>query len=227
MKMADEGKDGKTSSYNADIKRVDELRKQAAAIGDPEIVKDPQWVEKRLADLSKKTTEAGSKADELHARALQALQGDEGLPGVTESMRQAAPRPLPAVAESAEEEAAPREATGPGRARGAAAGVVAVTGAVALSAPLVVAGAPLPLLAVLAAVLASLSCPRAAACRRDRASRRDRGVRAHAARHDPPVHRRRSHGCRRRWRWASGRRPSRRSPHSPRRAPRACARCSS
>jgi len=73
VKMADEGKAGKVSAYNADIKRVKTLRAQADAIGMPAIVKDPQWVDKRLEALSTQITEASQKADELRTKALQEL----------------------------------------------------------------------------------------------------------------------------------------------------------
>jgi len=73
VKMADEGKAGKMSAYNADIKRVKTLRAQAAAIGTPAIVEDPQWVEKRLETLSTQITDAAQKADQLRTKALQEL----------------------------------------------------------------------------------------------------------------------------------------------------------
>ncbi len=73
VQMADEGKAGKSSAYNRDIKRAQELRKQASAIGDPDIVKDPKWVEKRLAELEARITGSAAKADQLHAKALKAL----------------------------------------------------------------------------------------------------------------------------------------------------------
>lgn len=73
VRMADEGKAGRTSAYNADIKKQAALSKQADAAGTPAIVSDPNWVEKRLADLTKKIQDAGKQADDLRAKALKEL----------------------------------------------------------------------------------------------------------------------------------------------------------
>jgi hypothetical protein len=70
VRMAEEGKAGRTSAYNADIKKQAALSEQAQAVGMPAIVSDPNWAENRLADLKKKIEEASKQADELRAKAL-------------------------------------------------------------------------------------------------------------------------------------------------------------
>jgi Holliday junction resolvasome RuvABC DNA-binding subunit len=59
--------------YNDDIDKTNAIEKEAQAIGDPEIVKDPDWASKRLEALNKKVTDAASKADDLRVKALTAL----------------------------------------------------------------------------------------------------------------------------------------------------------
>lgn len=73
MGMADEGRNGKASAYNKDIKRVKALDAQASKIGEPAIVTDPNWAEKRLSTLTSAAKAAADKADQLHAQALKAL----------------------------------------------------------------------------------------------------------------------------------------------------------
>jgi hypothetical protein len=73
VRMAEEGKAGRTSAYNADIKKQAALSKQAEAVGMPAIVSDPNWVENRLADLKKKIEDASKQADDLRAKALKEL----------------------------------------------------------------------------------------------------------------------------------------------------------
>jgi len=73
VRMADEGKSGKTSAYNEDVKKMNRLGDEAMKIGEPAIVTDPQWAEKRLAALTTLLDEQGAKADELHKKALVGL----------------------------------------------------------------------------------------------------------------------------------------------------------
>lgn len=71
LRMADEGKAGKTSAYNKDIDLMRSMGAAAEKIADPSIVDDPEWAEKRLADLVKRIEQAGEKADQLHVSALE------------------------------------------------------------------------------------------------------------------------------------------------------------
>jgi hypothetical protein len=73
VRMADEGRTRKFSAYNADAKRMNAIGKQAEAIGEPAIISDPNWAEKRLSALIAVVTEAGTKTDQLHTKALDAL----------------------------------------------------------------------------------------------------------------------------------------------------------
>ena len=72
-RMADEGKAGKVSAYNADIKRQAALGAQAKAAGVPAIVSDPNWGKSRLAVVTKTVEDAAKIADDQHAKALQEL----------------------------------------------------------------------------------------------------------------------------------------------------------
>jgi hypothetical protein len=73
VRMAEEGKAGRISAYNADIKKQAALSKQAEAVGEPAIVSDPNWAANRLADIGKKIEEAAKLADDLRAKALKEL----------------------------------------------------------------------------------------------------------------------------------------------------------
>jgi hypothetical protein len=73
IRMADEGRSGRLSAYNADIKKENALGKQAEAAGEPAIVSDPNWAANRISDLSKRIDEAAAKADEMRAKALKEL----------------------------------------------------------------------------------------------------------------------------------------------------------
>lgn len=70
IRMADEGAAEKTSAYNGDIDRMKALGDQAERIGDPAIVSDPQWAQKRLSSLEQRISDSGAQADALHAVAL-------------------------------------------------------------------------------------------------------------------------------------------------------------
>lgn len=72
-RMADEGRAGKLSAYNADIAKQTALGKQAQAAGVPAIVSDPNWGKTRLAAVSKTVEDAAKLADELHAKGLKEL----------------------------------------------------------------------------------------------------------------------------------------------------------
>lgn len=73
VKMADSGKAGRISAYNKDVDRMNEMNKKAEAMGEPEVVTDPDWVTNRLADLTVGIEKAGEDADRLRAQALQKL----------------------------------------------------------------------------------------------------------------------------------------------------------
>jgi len=73
VRMAEEGSAGRTSAYNKDVSRMRVLEKDAGRIGEPAIIKDPNWVEKRLADINDAVEAAAQTADELRAKALAAL----------------------------------------------------------------------------------------------------------------------------------------------------------
>jgi hypothetical protein len=77
VRMGEEGKAGRLSAYNADIKKQAALSRQAEAAGTPAIVSNPNWAENRLADLGAKIESLGKQADDLRAKALKEL-------GVTE-----------------------------------------------------------------------------------------------------------------------------------------------
>ena len=73
VQMAKDGAAKKVSAYNKGIKKMNALIAQAEKIGEPAIVTDDNWVENRLADLEKRITSAGEKADQLHAKAIEEL----------------------------------------------------------------------------------------------------------------------------------------------------------
>jgi hypothetical protein len=62
------------AAYNREIARIGVIDKEAAAIGDPAIITDPDWAKKRLTALGIPSTEAAAKSDELHAKALKELK---------------------------------------------------------------------------------------------------------------------------------------------------------
>jgi len=73
IRMADNGKAGRLSAYNDDIKKQAALGKDAMAAGTPEILDDPKWAEKRLADLSTSIMADAEKTDTLREKALKEL----------------------------------------------------------------------------------------------------------------------------------------------------------
>ena len=73
VRMADEGKSGKFSAYNADIKKQAALGKAAMAAGLPAILSDPNWAQNRLAELGKTIMADASTADTLRKKALAEL----------------------------------------------------------------------------------------------------------------------------------------------------------
>ena len=73
VRMADEGKAGKISAYNSDIKKQAALGNAAEKAGTPAIISDPNWAATRLAALGVTITAEAEKADTLRAKALEAL----------------------------------------------------------------------------------------------------------------------------------------------------------
>jgi len=73
VRMAAEGQARRYSAYNSDIKKMNGYSKAAEKVGTPDIVKDKNWAEKRLAELEKVITEASQQADSLRKQALQEL----------------------------------------------------------------------------------------------------------------------------------------------------------
>lgn len=73
VRMAREGKAGQLSAYNKDIDLLNKSSAKADKIGEPAIVSDPDWTDKRLAAISETVEKAGALADELHLKALKAL----------------------------------------------------------------------------------------------------------------------------------------------------------
>jgi len=71
--MAGDGKAGRVSAYNKGIKKMNKLGAEAEKIGEPAIVSDPDWVEKRLGELNDAITAAAERADELRVKALEGL----------------------------------------------------------------------------------------------------------------------------------------------------------
>jgi len=74
IRMASEGRAGRVSAYNADIKRQAALGKAAVAIGLPAIVTDPAWAENRLASLTESITAEAARVDDLRLKALTELE---------------------------------------------------------------------------------------------------------------------------------------------------------
>ncbi len=70
VKMADDGKAGRTSAYNAKIKELNALQSDAKKIGDPAILEDPNWFATGMTELAATVDEASTRADTLHAQAL-------------------------------------------------------------------------------------------------------------------------------------------------------------
>ena len=73
VRMGEEGKAGRVSAYNGDIKKQAALGKQAQDAGTPAIVSDPNWAENRLADIGSRIDAAAKQADELRSKALKEL----------------------------------------------------------------------------------------------------------------------------------------------------------
>ena len=73
VRMAAEGKASRFTAYNADIKKQAALGKEAEAAGTPAIVSDPNWGQKRIAELTLLINTSSTKADELRAKALKEL----------------------------------------------------------------------------------------------------------------------------------------------------------
>lgn len=72
-KMAAAGKRHDAAVYNAYIKQEKTIDADVATLGTPAIVKDPNWLETRLANLSATITSAAAEADKLRAQALREL----------------------------------------------------------------------------------------------------------------------------------------------------------
>jgi hypothetical protein len=73
VRMADEGKAGRISAYNDDIKKQAALDKEAMAAGTPAILSDPNWAESRLEKLRQSIMADAEKADTLRSKALKEL----------------------------------------------------------------------------------------------------------------------------------------------------------
>ncbi len=72
-KMADEGRAGRTSSYNKLVDQQAALSDKAEMAGTPDIVSDPEWGRKRVELQQSAFEGAADRADELRARALKAF----------------------------------------------------------------------------------------------------------------------------------------------------------
>lgn len=73
IRMADSGRTKRLTAYNRDIDSMEAFSREAETIGEPAIVKDPSWADKRMADVGDRISAAAEKSDELHAKALEAL----------------------------------------------------------------------------------------------------------------------------------------------------------
>ncbi|MDZ4169243.1 MAG: hypothetical protein U1E26_06260 [Coriobacteriia bacterium] len=73
VKMADEGRAGRLSSYNKLVEQQAALDSKAEKTGTPAIVSDPTWAEGRVAEQQKAIEEAANRADELRKQALKAF----------------------------------------------------------------------------------------------------------------------------------------------------------
>lgn len=73
VRMAKEGKAGKTSDYNADVKKQAALSKEAKAIDLPEMVSDPNWSKDRTAEFREKYSTASKQANDLRKKALEEI----------------------------------------------------------------------------------------------------------------------------------------------------------
>jgi len=73
IRMADEGKAGKFSAYNADIKNQEALDKAAMAAGTPAILSDANWADKRLEAIRTTIVADAERADALRKTALEEL----------------------------------------------------------------------------------------------------------------------------------------------------------
>lgn len=72
-KMADEGRAGRTASYNKLVDEQAALDSKAEKTGTPAIVSDPKWAEGQVAEQQKAFEEAAERADTLRAQALKAF----------------------------------------------------------------------------------------------------------------------------------------------------------
>jgi hypothetical protein len=73
IRMAGEGKAGRVSAYNADIKKQKALFSAAQAIGAQTNTSDTKWLEARFAQYVDKADAAADKADALREKALKEL----------------------------------------------------------------------------------------------------------------------------------------------------------
>lgn len=73
VKMADDGKAGRRSSYNSKVEKARDLDKKAENTPEPAIVSDPRWFEKRIEDNLRAAEEAADESDRLHVEALKAF----------------------------------------------------------------------------------------------------------------------------------------------------------
>ena len=73
VRMAEAGKAGRLSAYNADIKKQAALGKAAMAAGLPAILTDPNWAKNRLEVLGKAIMADAEQADTLRKKALEEL----------------------------------------------------------------------------------------------------------------------------------------------------------
>jgi hypothetical protein len=73
IRMAGEGKAGRVSAYNADIKKQKALFNAAQAIGAQTNTSDTKWLEARFAQYVDKAQAAAEKADTLREKALKEL----------------------------------------------------------------------------------------------------------------------------------------------------------
>lgn len=73
VRMADLGKADRIAAYNKLVKTQQTLDAKAEKVGEPAIVSDPNWFEARIAAEQTAFEEAGEKADEYRAKALEDL----------------------------------------------------------------------------------------------------------------------------------------------------------
>lgn len=73
VRMASDGKAGRISAYNKQVATQRSLDKKAEKTGEPEIVKDPEWFQTRVAEQQAYFEAAGQEADALRTEALKQL----------------------------------------------------------------------------------------------------------------------------------------------------------